>query len=327
MNTRFSPSATWALAGGLGILALCQPSLAFSSSDRVTAVAAHTSDDDARSKLPDGTFQPEYFAFGEGGHWTGATSDPSIDNLRFIDVARAIAGPLGDQNYLPSRDPKKTKLLILVYWGRTRSPGSLNDSLEVQTLQTADSKLGASKSAQDQKLASATVIPSATGPTMVCGRIQTVTDNAQVTDRIDAENASTSALAVVAAENSSRDQIDVQNAAMLGFDAALRETEGLRGTPLEHRRDDLVQEIEQQRYFVVLMAYDFQLLWKEKKHKLLWETRYSVPERGRDFDKYLISMSERASYYFGRKSDGVMHLDLPEGHVNVGDIRTLGALP
>jgi len=38
---------------------------------------------------------------------------------------------------------------------------------------------------------------------------------------------------------------------------------------------------------VVLMAYDFQLLWKEKKHKLLWETRFSIRQRHNDFDRQL----------------------------------------
>jgi hypothetical protein len=75
------------------------------------------------------------------------------------------------------------------------------------------------------------------------------------------------------------------------------------------------------------MAYDFQMMWKQKKHKLLWETRYSVPERGRNFDGYLVSMTRRASQYFGRNTRGLEHLDLPEGHVEVGDVKSLGALP
>jgi len=133
-------------------------------------------------------------------------------------------------------------------------------------------------------------------------------------------------MAVVSAENNARNMLDAQNAAMLGFEAALGEASGFAGTALEHRRTELVAEIEQQRYFVVLMAYDFQLMWKEKKHKLLWETRYSVPERGRGFDKYLVVMTQQASRYFGKRSRGLERFDLPEGRVDVGDVQSLGVV-
>jgi len=61
------------------------------------------------------------------------------------------------------------------------------------------------------------------------------------------------------------------------------------------RREDLVDDIEHNRYFVVLMAYDFQVLWKQRKHKLLWETRFSIREQGNDFEKVLPAISRYAS--------------------------------
>jgi hypothetical protein len=172
----------------------------------------------------------------------------------------------------------------------------------------------------------ANVEHSLTGAGMGCGRVQTVADNDQITTRLDSQSASNGAFAVLAAENNARDQLDAQNAMMLGFDRAISETQGLVGTPMEHRRTDLFQEIEQQRYFVVLMAYDFQLMWKAKKHKLLWETRFSVPQRGKGFDGYLVAMTQQASKYFGRNSRGLEHVDLPEGRVEVGDIKSLGVV-
>jgi len=311
---------------GVGLLSAPRTALAYSSTDQVAAVSARASSDYVRPKLADGSFKPEYYAFGEGGHWTGANRDPSMDGLRFIDVAKAIAGPLQERNYMPTSDPKATKLLILVYWGKTRTPGSVNDSQAVQNLEVANEIEAASKSAQNEKLIASNVAPSLSGPLMVCGRVQTVADNEQVTDRIDSENTSTSAMAVVSAENHQRDQLDAQNATMLGYDAAWGETAGLEGTPLEHRRTELVQEIEEERYFVVLMAYDFQLMWKEKKHKLLWETRFSVPRRSLGFDKYLVAMTQQAARYFGRNSHNLEHVDMPVGRVDVGDIKSLGVV-
>ena len=295
-------------------------------SDEIATVASLKSDDYVRAKLSDGTIKPEYYAFAEGGRWTGQGRDPSMDSLKFMDVARTISGSLKEQAYYPTRDPKDTRLLIVVYWGKTRTPGSMEDSVAAQNLQVADAKAAEEKSTDRQKLMAANAAPSLNGPGMVCGRVQTVADSDQVTTRLDSQSASNGAFAVLAAENNARDQLDAQNAMMLGFDRAISETQGLVGTPMEHRRTDLFQEIEQQRYFVVLMAYDFQLMWKAKKHKLLWETRFSVPQRGKGFDGYLVAMTQQASKYFGRNSRGLEHVDLPEGRVEVGDIKSLGVV-
>jgi hypothetical protein len=131
-------------------------------------------------------------------------------------------------------------------------------------------------------------------------------------------------------ENHKNDQIDFANASMLGYDSAgLIGTERgnyVRGTALGAERDDLYAEIQENRYFVVLMAYDFQLLWKEKKHKLLWQTRFSISERRNAFGKALPVMAEYASKYFGQDSKGLVRERVPEGHVDVGEVKSLGAV-
>jgi len=87
---------------------------------------------------------------------------------------------------------------------------------------------------------------------------------------------------------------------------------------------DEVSEIEQNRYFVVLMAYDFQILWKEKKHKLLWETRFSINELHNSFDKALPVMARFASQYFGEPTNGLVRTRVPEGQVDIGEVESLG---
>jgi hypothetical protein len=75
------------------------------------------------------------------------------------------------------------------------------------------------------------------------------------------------------------------------------------------------------------MAYDFQLLWKQKKHKLLWETRFSIRQIHNDFDKQLEAMAENASQYFGQDTKGLIRKPLPEGNVKVGELKVLGIEP
>lgn len=85
--------------------------------------------------------------------------------------------------------------------------------------------------------------------------------------------------------------------------------------------------MEEQRYFVILMAYDFQLLAKEKKHKLVWETRFSIRQRHHDFAKDLASMSTYASRYFGQDTGGAIHKEIPLGTVEIGDLKSMGEVP
>ncbi len=141
----------------------------------------------------------------------------------------------------------------------------------------------------------------------------------------------TGATVLLNMENHQHDATDFKNAAMLGYDAAgvIGTDYGLelRRTPQRVRRDELISEIEENRYFVVLMAYDFQLMWKHKKHKLLWETRFSISERRNQFDKALPVMAQYASRYFGQDSRGLMRTRVPEGRVEIGEVRSLGDVP
>ena len=125
-----------------------------------------------------------------------------------------------------------------------------------------------------------------------------------------------------------RDRLDFKNAQMLGYDSegviGTDYGNNLKGTAFAAKRDTLVAEIEENRYFVVLMAYDFQLLWKQKKHKLLWETRFSISERHNEFDKALPAMAQYASRYFGQDTHGLLRAQVLEGHVDVGEVKSLG---
>jgi hypothetical protein len=101
-------------------------------SDDITAVEAKVSSGYTRARLPSGEFKPETYVFAKGGEWKGALQDFSIDKMGFIEVAHTIAYPLADQNYLPSKDPKTTKLLLMVYWGTTHAPEHASDSASYQ---------------------------------------------------------------------------------------------------------------------------------------------------------------------------------------------------
>jgi hypothetical protein len=301
---------TWAALSSTAIARAAE------SSDEITAVAAKTSPDYVRLKQKDGTFPVEAYAFGEGGHFGGPMIDPSIDKLKFIDVAKVISVPLAEQNYWPDKDPKKTRLLIMVYWGLTDVPPPDSSSAAYSNLSSIQNKIAASAS-----LAKAASSGNSRG-------YHPANNNDGAQDwQLDQLS---SAVTILNLENQQRAQTDYLNATMLGYDSegVIGTEYGLyvRGTPLAVRRDDLVAEIEDNRYFVVLMAYDFQLMWKQKKHKLLWETRFSIRQRHNNFDKDLAAMAKAASQYFGQNTHGLVRRDVPLGNVEVGPVESLGTV-
>ena len=224
--------------------------------------------------------------------------DDTVDRLNFIDVARTIAGPLAAKNYLPAKNPNKTKLLVMVYWGMTT--GAIEDS---------------SSGACQNAAASQRPVTNA--------RNQVAESHQSYPGNLD--------LTLIFMENRLRDLVDVHNAGILGYDSTgMIGTDygrGLEMTALRFRERDLIDEIEDNRYFVVLMAYDFPLMWKQKKHKLLWETRYSIRQWHNDFDKQLLAMTEYASQYFGQDTKGLIRKPIPEGKVEVGEPKVIDFEP
>jgi hypothetical protein len=281
------------------------------------AIESKVSADYVRAKDPSGKPMAEAFAFAKGGIWRSGEAGTK-DPVDFMQVARTIAGPLASQNYVPSRDPNKTKLLVVVYWGTTRVPDSATSSVAGENLQAASQAAMSANHAESVRF----------NPNDSCApnqMAQTNTINYKVItpDQIDTDNAMSAAMSMSASVEHQRNLIDEQNAMMLGYDSWWSETAQFKNSPQDYRRDDMLSELEARRYFVVLMAYDFQRLWKEKKPVLLWETRFSIREDGDDFDKHLAAMAGSAAAYFGENSGKLVHKPLPEGHVDVGEIKNL----
>jgi hypothetical protein len=293
------------------------PSRALANGGELTAVSAQAADDYVRARQADGSFAPETYTFGDGGRMAGAASDDSIDKLTFIDVAQVLAGPLARENYVTqkNRDPDKTKLLIMVYWGTTNGNTASTQAFAFESVQGVQTG--------EMGKAPPPAPPSASNHAASNGGV----DVAKIT-RAAQEDAITGGLATVGLEEKERDDQDMKNAMLLGYDSEINALSGTQGpTAMKARRDDLIAEVEEDRYFIVLMAYDFDALWKHKKHKLLWVTRFSVRSRGTNFDDVLPAMSGQASQYFGQNSGGLLRRALPEGRVEIGDVKSLGTVP
>jgi hypothetical protein len=237
---------------------------AVSGREKLTAVSSSAHNGYVRVRLADGSFKPETFAIGDGGALDSGfnrefgTADPTIDNVGFPEIAQMLAEPLASQKYVSTRDPNDTKLLVMVFWGRT------------------------------------------------IGGNHTIDGNL-------------------------KDMMNFQNARLLGFDSegsiqAMSDAStvffgrSFRANMLDNVHADVLSAIEVDRYYVILRAYDFQAAWKQKKLRMLWETRFSLSERRHDFERDLPGMAQNASLYFGQDSYGLVLKPIPEGHVHVGEV-------
>jgi len=238
----------------------------------VTAVCSRVSKDYVRARLPGGAPAPEDYVLVKGGRQEGPTRDPSMDDVEFIAIAKALAGPLASQNYRPAAKQDTGRLLIMVYWGTTTVP------------------------------ASAPLSPFTGG----------------MDNEVNPSNASLRSL-----DNVARSRIDAKNARLLGYDSDLKIAGGAIGLG-ESRNHELLEEIEDSRYFVILLAFDFEAFRASRTKTLLWETRFSLDESRNFFDKALPVMARDAAGYFGRDSRGLLRTKVPEGRVLMGEPRSLG---
>jgi hypothetical protein len=87
-------------------------------------------------------------------------------------------------------------------------------------------------------------------------------------------------------------------------------------------------ELNEERYFVVLMAYDYQAMKKDKRSKLLWTTRLSVRTAGNNFTEALPVLAQAGSHVFGKQVEGLVHAkaNLREGRVTFGEMKILGVV-
>jgi hypothetical protein len=203
------------------LVTLLAPSVAIA--EDYESVASKVSSDYVRKRAADGSFFPESYEFAKGGYWSGPIFDPTIDKLDFMDIARTIAVPLAGQNYLPTADPKTTKLLLVVYWGTTFAPehGSESNAYN-QAQKRADEEHQSNQSLQDALRARGqTDAPTATDAQVRAAKVLNAADG-------DEYSAS---LSVMQAENRTRDQADLRNAEMLGYDSEWNELVGGLGGP------------------------------------------------------------------------------------------------
>ena len=89
---------------------------------------------------------------------------------------------------------------------------------------------------------------------------------------------------------------------------------------------DLRFELEDERYFIILMAYDYEKLRTTKEKILLWTTRFSVPSVGTNFEDAYPALARAASAHYGSSLDkyAKTNTHFGTGSVDIGTLETVG---
>lgn len=268
-----------------------------------------------KDRMAAGSPQRQTYALYQGKFFSGTTRDPSIERMSFPDLARALAPTLAEQNFFPARTARSANLLIVINWGTTL-PDYWSDHSD------PENQFLISQLSNDLR---------------GLGNTQPgeIVNGANV--NFDRE--------MYESQGWAAQNVQSYNAMLLGYGPQLVKdaTQDSHQTFFEtevgpnetSHRYDLIDE----RYFVVLLAYDYQDILrnypagKAPAHRPpprpVWEVRMNVQAAGNNFTQALPAMARVASAYYGRNIDGLATLQTDMDHptrVEIGASRVMGVV-
>ena len=237
--------------------------------------------------------QPETYIFTQGKFFGGNTKDTRLNQIKFDDILKNLAPSLAKQNYFPTKDVPAANILIMVHWGTTLTYVDPQREMAADKINTAlnDYKSAAAENNGDAD-------PGAL--------------NALLGDQANAQSSAQGAIA--------------RNASLLGYKPTLEKAQTkIYASTSEQTMNE---ELNEERYFVILMAYDYQQMKKDKKSKLLWATRISVRSPGNNFLEAMPALVEAGANVYGRQVEGLVRVDAGErgGRVDLGELKIMGTV-
>jgi len=288
-----SPFVPRSLTGALLIATWSLVAIA-AETERVAVHSGASEDYTARKFTKEGP-QIETYVFAEGKFFGGEGRDTTMRATTFTDIANVLAHDLANQEYLPAPNQETADLLIIVHWGTTL-PGAIDPFLEYQLNDLTNEffeEQAASEGLPDLGKLS---------------EIETLNRTYQM----------------------SVEQAIAESSKLLGYQEALaKERHRVTVSGMTEAENTLRAELLEERYFIIMMAWENQGLLRKEAPKLLWSTRFSMRAPGKNFTIALPALSRVASNYFGRKTNGIVRgrTHLGKGNVEYGELEILGTEP
>jgi len=228
----------------------------------------------------------ETYVFIKGNFYGGDISDKSLRNVTFEELVGTIGDSMKQRNFYPSASADQGDLLVVVHYGLMSVPQDLGDLFQLDM----DDPYGEQPFDEE-------------------GDEEQIVQDPLINDTYfnDLKRLT---------ELSHNNQAGMSNI-KLGIGRALK-----RRNITTAEEFDLRAELEAERYFIILMAYDYKKLRSTKKQELLWTTRFSVPSLGTNFEDAYPALARAASSYYGSNLDKYATTSTHFGTGSV-DIRTL----
>jgi len=288
---------------GAGLLAFLLAAAGARASDIVTVRVWADADYTARRAAKDGP-KDETYVVAQGEYFQGACRDTTINGSSFPEILHFLAPTLVKQHYFPAKDAKSADQLLIVHWGTTIA--YMNDYEATGQTNPAPASLF-----HDSSMASSGVEGIADlGMRMEAASMDQASQSAQLEQRVD---------------QVARTMNTASVAGLLGYTKQLhREEQKVEVTEVERT---LRSNLTEDRYFVILQAYDFPSLINGHERKLLWTAHMSIRSAGTNFARALPRMGRIASDLYGQNSDSVVtgkYRDEKRAAVEIGPITILG---
>ena len=267
--------------------------MSLSAANRIV-VRTVASEQYVKDRALDAKKKVQSYQFIKGRHFKGMTNDPGMEKVSFMDIVQDMARHLVKQNYYPNPVKGEGELLIVVHYGVTDFEEDLMDMMGW----TSYEDMGF-----DDTVAGA-------------GDGGTALDPSQLNAIYDLSFNLSSAATI----NSMNEDSQFFKATLLGMEDAYT---GRLNPQDEYNLKHMMQE---ERYFVVLMAYDYEKIRTTGEIELLWSTRYSIRAAGQSFESAIKDMNLVAGDYFGKNLKGLVSKRASdESRVEMGDIEVLDA--
>jgi hypothetical protein len=228
----------------------------------------------------------ERLVIAKGKHLTGGGADLAGGKFDFSALAKILQTDLGAAHYEPATDAREADVVIVVHWGMTAPIQRPGDTLlyDPDALRVAQEAV---EEAREKEAADplGTRDPSARGATAVA--------EANLRTEI-----STAASMLGGTEFQSASTAD-----LLGFADVLRADR--ESAVASQAEETLRSMLDEDRYFVILVAYDAKALRAGQKRRL-WVTRMSIGAGGLDFARALERMSAVAAPLHGLPQPGIL---------------------
>lgn len=229
------------------------------------------------------------YHFYQGNYIKGAKRDNSLKKEDFDKVAATAAEFLKSRDFLPAAHKDSGDQLIMISWGSTRLDIDWNEEMGITDWSFSEIESGTAGIEAPESGENGSYAPETYQPEV-----------------IEHQRVSSS--------------YKNRNMKMLGYNKGLYHK---TTSPIE--REKLENDLDKDRYFFVLNAFDLPHLRKNKELKQLWSCRVSVQNLGTNFKDALAVMNKVAAPTFGTNMENLMTAKVdPKSNIVIGDIKVIG---